>query len=119
VERGAPDEAMLGAKAVLLPVGMALKPPESLRLWLEEYHGRRVLIPLPMDDWFWLGQSEKRVQDLARETAQAIRQMSEGETVRQAAPSGPWAVAGYILGGIFGLILLVLVFSLMASSLFQ
>ncbi len=119
VERGAPDEVMLGAKAVLLPVGVALKPPEALRLWLEEYHGRRMLIPLPTEGWFWLGQSEKRSQDLARETAQAIRQMAEGEAVRQGAPNNPWAIAGYVLGGVFGLLLLVLVFSMMVSSLFR
>ncbi len=119
VELGAPDEAMLGAKAVLLPVGLAIKPPESLGLWLAEYHGRRILIPLPTEDWFWLGQSDQKVQELARDTARAIRQIAEGETVRQAAPSSPWSIAGYILGGIFGLLLLVFVFSLMASSLFR
>jgi hypothetical protein len=119
VENGAPDETMLGVKAVLLPVGMALKPPESLRLWLDEYHGRRILLPLPTEGWFWLGQSEKRSQDMARETAQAIRQMAEGEAVRQSAPNSPWAIAGYVLGGIFGLLLLFLVFSLMISTLFR
>jgi hypothetical protein len=119
VERGAPDEAMLGVKAVLLPIGLALTPPESLRLWLEEYHGRRILLPLPAEGWFWLGQSEKRDQDLARETAQAIRQIAEGELVRQTAPSNPWAIAGYVLGGLFGLMLLSLVFSIMISTLFR
>lgn len=117
VERGAPDESMLGAKAVLLPVGLALNPPESLRLWLAEYPGRRILIPLPVEGWSWLGPMEKRPQDLAREAAQAIRQVAEGESVRQSVTSSPWAIAGYVLGGVFGLILLTLVFSLLLSSL--
>jgi hypothetical protein len=119
VERGAPDETMLGAKAVLLPLTLALKPPESLQLWLAEYQGRRILVPLPAENWYWLGQSEKQLPDLARETAQAIRQIAEGEAVRQAPPGGPWAIAGYILGGIFGLILLIILFASLMSSLFQ
>jgi hypothetical protein len=41
------------------------------------------------------------------------------ESVRQAMPGSPWAIAGYVLGGIFGLLLLVLVFSMMVSSLFR
>ncbi len=119
VERGAPDETMLGAKAVLLPLALAIKPPESLQLWLAEYQGRRILIPLPTENWYWLGQSEKQAADLARETAHAIRQMAEGELVRQTPPSGPWAIAGYILGSMFGLFLLIVLFSLMVSALFD
>ena len=34
ISRGAPDETMLAAKAVLLPLNVALNPPESLSLWL-------------------------------------------------------------------------------------
>lgn len=119
IERGAPDETMLGAKAVLLPLGMAIAPPESLKLWLDEYQGRRVLIPLPEENWHWLGLVEKSEAALAQETARALRQMAEGETVRAAASGGPWAVASYILGGIFGLLLLMFLFSLIVSSLFQ
>jgi hypothetical protein len=60
---------------------------------------------------------DKRPQDLAREAAHAIRQVAEGESVRQSVTSSPWAIAGYVLGGVFGLILLSLVFSLLLSSL--
>ncbi len=119
VERGAPDDTMLGARAVLLPVGLALNPPESLKLWLNEYQGRRILIPLPAENWGWLGQADKQETILAREAAQAIRQMAEGESVRQAAPSNPWVIASYIMGGIFGLLVLWFLFVLIVSSLFQ
>jgi len=119
VERGAPDESMLRAKAILLPASVAIRPPESLRLWLEEYRGRRIVVPLPFEDWFWLGHSEKADADLAREAARAVRQMAEGESVRQALPNSPWAIAGYVLGGLFGLQLLIVLFSLLFSSLFR
>lgn len=119
IERGAPDDTMLGARAVLLPVGLALNPPEALKLWLNEYQGQRVLIPLPAENWSWLGQAEKQEAILAREAAHAIRQMAEGESVRQVAPSNPWVIASYIMGGIFGLLVLWFLFILIVSSLFQ
>lgn len=119
IERGAPDESMLRAKAILLPASVAIRPPDSLRLWLEEYRGRRIVVPLPFEDWFWLGHSEKAAVDLAREAARAVRQMAEGESVRQALPNSPWAIAGYILGGLFGLQLLIVLFSLLFSALFR
>lgn len=119
VERGAPDESMLGAKAVLIPVGTAMRPPDALRLWLEEYRGKRLLVPVPDERWSLLGQAEKNPNDLSREAAQAVRQMAEGEAVRQIGPSSPWAIAGYVLGGFFGLILLIFLFSMMMSLLFR
>lgn len=119
VERGAPDESMLGAKAVLIPVATAMRPPDALRLWLEEYRGRRLLIPVPDERWSWLGQTEKSPGELSREAAQAVRQLAEGEALRQAGPSSPWAIAGFVLGGFFGLILLMFLFSMMMSLLFR
>ncbi len=119
VELGAPDETMFGAKVILLPVGLALNPPESLRLWLAEYKGQRILVPLPAEKWAWLGAVDKRPNDMAREAAQMIRQMAEGELVRQVLTNNPWSIAGYILGGLFGLIVISLLFSLLVSSLFR
>ncbi len=40
----------------------------------------------------------------------------KGESVDQDSPSNFWAIAGNVLGGVFGLLLLVLVFSMMVSS---
>jgi hypothetical protein len=120
VERGAPDEVMLGAKALLIPNHVILNPPEALKLWLEDYHGRRILVPEPKEGWIWLGQqAEKSPYQLGRDAAQAVRQLAEGEAMHQALTTNPWAITGYILGGIFELILLVGLFSLMMSALFR
>jgi hypothetical protein len=119
IERGIPDESMLAARAIVMPVEMALHPPEPLRLWLSDYQGSRILVPLPREGWFWLGQTEKGIVERGREAAQTLRQMAEGEALRQSLPGNPWAIAGYILGGVFGLILLGMVFSLMISSVFR
>ena len=119
MDRGAPDESMLEAKAILLPGALVLEPPEPLRLWLNEFHGLRVLIPFDREDWLWLGQSRKRPEEMAHEAADALRQMAEGVAVRPGLPNNPWIVAGYILGGVFGLILLAIVFSVLVSSVFR
>lgn len=117
MERGAPDEAMLEAKAVVLPAVLVIEPPEPLRLWLNEFRGLRVLIPFARDDWHWLGQPKKQPEELAREAATSLRQIAEGGSARSRLTDNPWAVAGYILGGIFALILLVLVVSILLGSL--
>jgi hypothetical protein len=96
-----------------------LQPPEALHLWLKEYRGRRILIPLPAEGYYLLGQSEKSILELSREAAQAVRQMAEGESVRRTLPNSPWAIAGYILGGLFGLLILTGLFSIMMSALFR
>jgi hypothetical protein len=119
VDQGAPDETMLGAKAVLIPVGVVLTPSESLKLWLGEYHGHRLLIPLEKEGYLWLGLGNKAPQELARESAQTVRQLAEGEALRQALPNSPWAIAGYILGGLLGLQLVIVLLSLMISALFR
>lgn len=118
VALGAPDETMLGARAILLPLDLALNPPESLRLWLAEFPGQRIIVPLPAAGWTWLGPAEKRPDELAREAAQMIRQLAEGEAVRLSLPNNPWSIAGYVLGGVFGLLLLGLLLTLFVSALF-
>jgi hypothetical protein len=119
MERGAPDDAMLDAKAIMLPAALMVDQPEALRLWLNEFQGQRILLPFTRDDWFWLGQQKRRNEELAREAAESLRQIAEGGAVRARLPGNPWVLAGYILGGIFGLILLFIIFSILFSSLIR
>lgn len=116
MELGAPGEDLLEARVVILPAWLAMQPGEALRLWLSDFHGKRVLVPRSLDDWIWLGALPRDERDLARETAQAVRQLAEGQEVRTALPSSPWTVAGYVLGAIFGLILLLFMVGLAVST---
>lgn len=119
LQRGAPDETMLGAEAIFLPLRLALNPSESLRLWLAEYQGRRLLIPLASAGWLLPASVEKSPQELAKEAAATLRQMAEGEDIRQGLPNSPWQIAGYVLGGLFGILLLIGLFALLVTSLFR
>jgi hypothetical protein len=110
VQNGAPDKELLDAKAIVLPGEMALQPFEALRLWLNEYKGRRLIAPENSEKWFWSGFQPRKTGELAHETAQNLRQMAEGQSPRSSGPTSPWVVVGYIFGGLFALqILFVLV----------
>jgi hypothetical protein len=119
VERGAPDDELLSARLILLTAGLAIQPPEVLSLWLSAYRGRRLLLPLPREGWVWLGLPARQPRETAQEAAAAILQIAEGEAPRAGLPSSPWSIAGYILGGVFSLILLIALFSLFVNSLFR
>ena len=45
--------------------------------------------------------------------------MAEGETLRQAPPTNPWVIVGYVLGALFGLLLLFFLFAMLSVWLFQ
>lgn len=119
VDRGAPDEALLAAKAILIPSDLAIDPPESLRLWLNDYEGQRILIPLPKENWHWIGWTEKDMAGLAQEAARAVRQLAEGEAVRASSRLSAWAVIGFILGGILALQIVSVLLILIISALFR
>jgi hypothetical protein len=95
---------------LVLPAALALDPTPELREWLAGFSGQRVLVPLPVAGWAWAGQPTRSPRDLANDTALLLRQLAEGQSVRPASPTNPWIIVGYILGGIFVLILIQIIF---------
>jgi hypothetical protein len=109
------DASLSASKVVLLPASLALNPPEGLRLWLKDYPGQRMVVSMPAEGWTWLGSQGRSLREQARETATAVRQMAEGQPVRVAATAGAWAIAGYVLAAVFGLQMLIVIFSIVMS----
>ena len=109
-------DELLSARVVVMPAGLALQPPEALRLWLNEYSGQRILVPEPVEGWIYLGASARQGRALAKETAQAVRALAEGQVVKPSGPSSAWAVVGYVLGAIFALQILLVLISIVISS---
>jgi len=105
--------------ATVLPGGAALNPPESIRAWLEAFRGKRLLLPQAQEGVVWLGSGRKAPRELARETAAALRQMAEGETIRAGLPGSPWAVVGLILGGLAALQILAGLFGVLVNALWN
>jgi hypothetical protein len=68
-----------------------------------------------VENWVWLGAQGRSLRELAQATAQAVRQVAEGQPVRPPTPNSPWVIAGYILAGLFGLEILLVVFALLMA----
>ena len=117
IETGLPGFEPHSVRVLILPAVLALDPPAALRTWLTAFTGIRILVPLPVKDWIWAGQTGRSSAEWAQSTALAVRQLSEGQTLRQAAPTNPWAIAGFVLGGLFALLLALILFMALFSGL--
>ena len=102
-------------QAVILPADLALDPPESLRKWLIEFKGSRLVVPRPAAGWVWVGSPQADLN----QAALAVRQLAEGQEVRQKVAVSGWMVFLYVIAGLFGLEVLGLLVSLGASLLFR
>lgn len=74
--RGAPDETLSAAKAVILPAQLLANPPESILIWLQSFPGARLVIPEPLREWYWLG-ARYSLTYLARLAAHQVRILAE------------------------------------------
>ena len=101
-------------KAILLPSDLAVAPPESLQKWLGQYTGSRLVVPRSAPGWLWTG-GVRPPPAAATQAAQAVRQLAEGQEVRQQAGASGWMVAVYIVAGFFCLEVLGLLISLVIS----
>jgi len=108
IEQGIPTEA-IAVQAVVLPSSLALDPPEALRLWLKDYTGARIIVPVQNQGWYWPGAGPKNNPEQA---AQIIRQLAEGQEVRTSGGAPAWQVVAYVFAALFGLELLFLLFGL-------
>lgn len=108
LEDGLPEGAE-AARAVVLPSSLAFNPPEALRLWLKEYDGHKIIVPVESPRWYWPGGVPRNGIATA---AQMVRQLSEGQEVRTAAGTSTIQVVAYVFAILFGLQLLFLLFGL-------
>ena len=99
IEQGIPEGATM-VQAVILPSSLALDPPEALRLWLREYSGPKLVIPVEYYGWYWPGGALKNGAGVA---AQIIRQMAEGQEIRSNIGTPAWQIAAYVFAALFGL----------------
>jgi hypothetical protein len=116
VADGLSAEALGTIKAVVLPGPMAVEPPEALRLWLREFKGHKVVVPVPAADWVWAG-GAPAASAAARHAALALRQLAEGQELRPPGPSSPWMIVLYVFAVLFGLQLLIVLAGLFFSAL--
>lgn len=103
------DESLKNAGAVILPASLAANPPEAVRLWLADFEGMRVVVPLESSEWVWVGVDGSDLHKLSQQAADVVRQLAEGQSVSGTAVGSAWVVVGYIAAGFFGLFFLCMV----------
>ncbi|HSF81139.1 MAG TPA: DUF5671 domain-containing protein [Anaerolineales bacterium] len=117
--QGAPDVTLSAARAVILPAELLATPPEAVHLWLQTFSGTRLVVPSPAQGWHWLFGSERPLAAQVRQTARVVRHLAEGETIPAPRESSPWMIVLYIMAGLLGLEILLAIFSLFASLIFE
>jgi hypothetical protein len=95
------------ARVVILPSGLAVQPPENLRVFLSAFNGQIVVIPSADEKWLWINEDRKS----ADTAALALRQLSEGQDVRLDSTSA-FLVLVYVFAALFGLEVLFVLLSL-------
>lgn len=103
-------------KAVLLPGELALQPPTALAEWLPGFEGAKLVLPSPVTGWEWVGVGKHSAQEMDKLTVNILRQLAEGQDIRNQAPSSFWLIALYIL---LGLIVVRILVPILGSTLFR
>jgi len=117
-EKGVPDDAISEAKAVILPGNLSANPTESIRLWLQDFAGIRLVVPTRTDGWLWVFGSNRHLSGMARQTAKTIRYLAEGEEIPTLRETSPWTIFVYVIAGIVGIPVLIGLFSALGEILY-
>jgi len=98
------------AKAVILPVSLALEPPETLGKWLRGFSGEKIVVGEAGPGWVLSALPPEQA-------AKSARQAAEGEQVRVARPSPTWSVVQTVAVVIVGIEVLFFLFLIGISLL--
>jgi hypothetical protein len=100
------DESIDSAAVAVIPSNLLTHPPEAVRVWLKQFTGFRLVIPIDEKDWIWAGLTDLSSQELARQAAKMITQFAEVRDTRQRRMHSPLTIIGYVLGALVGAALL-------------
>jgi hypothetical protein len=95
--------------AVILPEDVAFNPPETLGIWLRQFHGSKLILTSESSEWLWM----RDLSDIAR----ALRQLAEGEAVSISGKAPGWMIVVYIMAGLMGAQILLILFFATIDSL--
>jgi uncharacterized protein DUF5671 len=95
--------------ALVLSGSLAVNTPE----WLRSFSGARIVIPDEAPGLLWAGGVSEQG---ALQAAQLVRQLAEGQAVRQKPVSSGWMALLYVAAGLFGLELLIGLTALVVSA---
>ncbi|MRS03810.1 hypothetical protein EG832_11410, partial [bacterium] len=95
-------------RALIIPASMLKNETIS-----QQFKGKIVVLPDPSETYTWVGVPAKNQEEILQDAVRVIRQLAEGEEARSSGPVNAWITVGYILGAIFALQILLVLFSLL------
>ncbi len=108
------DEA---PSAVVLPMDLALDPPDWLRGWLVSFGGNRLVVPRGDGKWVYAGGIRPPLA-AAGQAALALRQMAEGQEAHVQGGTPAWTIVIYVLAALIGIPLLISLVGMLTSAIF-
>ncbi|PWH18417.1 MAG: hypothetical protein DDG60_00560 [Anaerolineae bacterium] len=113
IEQGIPEDAE-AARAVILPSTLAFNPPEALRVWLKDYTGHKIIVPIETPGWYWPGGFPRNGILTA---AQITRQLAEGQPIRTSTGNSILQIVAYVFAILFAIQVLFMLLALGISLL--
>jgi hypothetical protein len=119
VGQGAPDASLAAARALIFPADLFYQPSESLKLWLQNYHGERLAITMNTEGLYWVPTNQKSLEALAHQSSQVVRRLAEGQGMAARRENSAFIIVVYIFAGLFALELTLGLVSFIGSLIFQ
>jgi hypothetical protein len=120
VEEVAPDsltkESLARYGALVFSSNLIQSNPALFQLIQNGYTGRRLVITEPAEGWTWQGLIQRGRLDSAKETSRLIRMMAEKQEIHPQTSGGGLTTVAYILAGLFGFQIVMMILSLAFSS---
>lgn len=108
-------ESLSRCKALVISSNLIHTHPELFRRLQNEYAGRRLVIAEPAEGWTWQGLIQRGKLDSAKETARLIRMMAENQQIHPAAGGSGLTTIAYVLAGLFGFQVVMMILSLIVG----
>ena len=109
-------ETLAGVDAVILESDILMQNDGGTSDILRGYIGKKIVLPSMNDQYHWIGTLQKD-QDVYKGCALASRAMAEGQPIKPVSGSSAWLIVSYIIAGIVGLEILVVLISLLFGGM--
>jgi hypothetical protein len=103
------------AKAAILQTDTLVNAGKSVLDWLQDFDGKRIVLPSEAPGWIWLGFGEHNLERQTRQAVKVVQQLAEAGESKGARSLSPGTVVGYVIGVIIGLI----VFCMFSSAIIE
>lgn len=101
--------------ALIIPAAFLLRHAPKLTEILQRFRGKVIILPENESQSIWAGLTITNPENIVSELVRLVRQNAEGQEGKPYSPINGWVITGYVLGVIFALQVLVVLFSLVVN----